>query len=663
MKFREMYRKIILITFFLLSGVSSYAGYPKEQEHYWDVVKPIFDKNCNKACHNADDKKGGLNLNQFDFILSIQRRGDVFLKVIEHIENGSMPPEGKRPLTSMEKDTLLFYIKKYIKDALEKPDPGLITSRRLSNREYEYSINDLTGITIKTDSLLPRDPGGGEGFDNYSNTLYITPLLMERYFELAESIIGQMYQDPYLWRKYVAPNTFSLFQRIKHWWYSWIYDRDLAYESTLDNARNAIMSFTTLAYRRYLKPAERDRLVEFFAEVYQSLSLDKHKYDKALQEVFKAVLVSHHFLIRQEADPPLSEPYMVSSFELATRLSSFLWCSIPDIELLEAAYREDLRTPDLLRLQVRRMLKDPRSKRMAESFVTQWLEIDELVRPEFEKDQELFPEFDETLRTAMYQETVEYFYYTLSESRNFLELLTGNYTFLNGTLAAHYGIDGVQGTEMRKVDLQMPERGGILGMASVLTTTALPNRTSPVLRGKWVMEKVLSSPPKPPPPNVPELEATKEIHDELSLREVLIIHRKDPACFGCHQDMDDLGFALENFDAVGRWRTSYTNSPAPIDVTGSLKSGETFEGALELKEVLNNKQKQFAKGLSKKMLGFALGRSIVFKDTKTVDRLAAVLLENRFDPVPFIEEIVLSYPFQYKKTDKVVVDTEVGNDV
>jgi hypothetical protein len=170
----------------------------------------------------------------------------------------------------------------------------------------------------------------------------------------------------------------------------------------------------------------------------------------------------------------------------------------------------------------------------------------------------------------------------------------------------------------------------------------------------------LATPPKPPPPNVPDLEATSEIHDELSLREALVIHRENPSCFGCHQDMDDLGFALENYDAIGRWRTSYNNSPKPIDVTGSLKSGEYFEGAAQLREVLISKQEQFAKVISKKMLGFALGRSIVFKDTKTIELLAKTLVENQFDPVPFIEELVLCYPFQYKKTDKVVVDLDIG---
>lgn len=650
-----------LIVVFLFSGLSLFGDWPKEQEHYWRVVKPIMDANCNRACHNADDNKGGLNLNQFDFILSIQKKGEVFLNLIEHVEEGTMPPEGKPRLTKMEQDTLLFYIKKYIKDALDKPDPGLIDPRRLSNREYEYVIEDLTGIIIKTDSLFPSDPAGGEGFDNFANSLYVTPLLMERYFEVGEMVIEDLASREEEWRSLVPDNTFSVFQRLKHWWYDLVYSRDLAYETTLDHARNAIDPFAMLAYRRYLTPGERNKLLSFFEEVYQSLPPDVPRYDEAIQETFKAILVSPHFLIRQEADPPLEDPYPVNSFELATRLSFFLWCSIPDVELLEAAYREELRNPDMLRAQVERMLEHPKARRMAESFVSQWLEIDDLNDPTFEMDANLFPEFNIALREAMHEETVQFFYHTLYKSRNLLELLNGRYTFLNEILAQHYGIEGVKGPEMRRVDLTTPERGGILGMASILTATSLPNRTSPVLRGKWVMEKVLATPAKAPPPNVPDLETAQEIHDGLSLRQLLEIHRKDPSCFGCHQDMDDLGFALENYDAIGRWRTAYDNIQGPIDVTGSLKSGEHFEGAVQLREILIAKDEQFAKGISRKMLGFALGRSIEFKDTKTVDQLAKVLMENGFDPVPFIEELVLSYPFQYKKTDAVEMDPSVGS--
>jgi hypothetical protein len=299
---------------------------------------------------------------------------------------------------------------------------------------------------------------------------------------------------------------------------------------------------------------------------------------------------------------------------------------------------------------------------MAESFASQWLEIDQLNDPTHEIDAELFPTYNEALREAMHQEAVHYFYNALTEERDLLKLLDGEYTFMNEVLAKHYQIDGVKGDEMRKVNLSSGDRrGGVLGMAGVLTATSLPNRTSPVLRGKWVMEKILATAAKPPPPNIPELEEAKKAHDETDLRKLLIAHRDNPGCIGCHKDMDDLGFALENFDAIGRWRESYPQLVTPIDVSGALQTGENFEGVAELKQVLLNKKDQFAKGISKKMLGYALGRSIVFKDKKTVEMLAATLTENEFDPVPFIEALVNSYPFKYKKSDPVVVDTDFGS--
>ena len=645
---------------FLLATGTLLAGWPPEQLHYWREVQPIMKQYCNQSCHNADDNKAGLNLNRYDFIKTIQRDGEVFIRVIDHLESGTMPPAGEPQLSQAERDTLLRYLNKYLDEALAKPDPGLIATRRLSVREYEYAIYDLTGIQINADSLFPKDPGGGEGFDNFARTLYITPLLMERYFEVSESVVERLARQEEKWRALVPSNRFSLLQKIRHWWVRWVQDRDLAYEATLLHAKKAIFPFATLAYRRYLSPLERNKLLGFFEKVYAGLPERGNRYEEAVQEVFKAILVSPHFLMRKEGDPPREAPYPITDFELASRLSFFLWSSIPDFELLEAAYQEDLHQPAVLRRQVRRMVKRRKVRRMAESFASQWLEIDRLHDPTFEVDVGLFPEFTPALRQAMYEETVRFFYHTLTESRNLLELLDSRYTFMNEPLAEHYGVEGVEGAEMRRVALREAARGGLLGMASVLTATSLPNRTSPVLRGKWVMEKILNTPAKPPPPNVPELEAAKAAHDEQNLRVLLEIHRRDPACSGCHQEMDDLGFALENFDAVGRWRTSYNNTPSPIDVSGSLKSGERFEGVVELREILNGKRRQFAEGLSKKMLGFALGRSIEFKDKKVVEALAGTLVEHRFDPVPFIEALTLSYPFRYKKSDPVVVDDQVG---
>ena len=383
-----------------------------------------------------------------------------------------------------------------------------------------------------------------------------------------------------------------------------------------------------------------------------------HRFDQSIEEVLKAVLVSPNFLLRQEADAASEKPYLVNDFEMASRLSFFLWSSIPDDTLLQAAYYDELQNPQGLKLQIERMLKSPKVKRMAESFASQWLDIDKLKDPSHSVDPEKFPVYKPELEAYMMQEAVDYFYYTLIGSRNLLELIDGQYTFLNEPLAKHYGIEGVKGKDMRKVELKNGSRGGVLGMGSVLIATSMPTRTSPVLRGKWVLEKILGTPVKPPPPDAPELEAAKAAHEELPLREILTIHRSDPACRGCHEEMDDLGFALENYDAIGRWRNSYSVQEAQIDVSGYLKSGEYFEGPAELKEILKDKKELFAKNLSKKMLGFALGRSIDYKDTKTVEKLTDTLLNNDFDSTPFLQEVAMSFPFRYKISDPVVLQDD-----
>jgi hypothetical protein len=635
------------------------ADYPPDQRHYWRVIQPIFRKHCNDDCHNADDNKGGLNLNRYDFIIKIQQDGELFSRLVGMIEDGSMPPENRPPMPQADQDTVITYIKKYLMDALAEPDPGLVAPRRLSRREYGYAIEDLTGLAFDAETFLPKDASGGEGFDNYANTLYFTPLLMERYLEAAEWIVEETACNLVLWREIVPAYRPSWSTTVRVWWQRMLYDRDISLDAPLEQAGKTIQEFATRAYRRFLSPEEKQQLLDFFAQVYTNLPRSPHRYDLSVQEVLKAILVSPNFLIRQEADPPREGPYPVSDFELASRLSFFLWSSIPDDTLLQAAYRQELQDTLHLKEQVDRMLQNPKVKRMAESFAAQWLEIDKLKDPAHEVDAEKYPEYNAELEQYMHQEVVEYFYHTLSDSRDLLELIDGKYTFLNEPLARHYGIEGVDGLAMRKVELADPIRGGILGMGGVLTATSLPTRTSPVLRGKWVLEKILGTPAKAPPPDVPELEAAKATHEEMTLRELLVIHRSDPACMGCHQEMDDMGFALENFDAIGRWRNGYGVQQAEIDASGYLKSGEYFVGPEELKKVLAGKQELFAKSLSKKMLGFALGRSIDFIDTQTVHHLTETLMNNDFDPIPFLQEIAMSFPFRYKISDPVVVDRDL----
>jgi hypothetical protein len=405
-----------------------------------------------------------------------------------------------------------------------------------------------------------------------------------------------------------------------------------------------------LAYRGFIEPEDKSRLQQFFKETYIQFADKEDRYDASIKETMKLILMSHNFLYRMESDPEIEGPYEISNFELASRLSFFLWSSIPDKHLLDVAYKEDLHSPIVLEREVLRMLKSPKAKRIGQQFAIQWLELRKLKDPAFQVDLEIFPEYTPSLSGLMLNEVELFFNYVLLESNNLLDLIDSEYSFLNEELAKHYGISDVQGATMRKVKFTSDERGGILGMAGVLTATSLPTRTSPVLRGKWVLEQILGTPPPPPPADVPELKVSNDSTKSVeTLRVVLERHREDPSCNSCHQAMDPIGLGLENFDAIGRWRNAYGEEL--IDPSGIMESGEVFEGPADLRKILLGKKELFAKTFTKKMLSYALGRSLQFKDTPTIKHLQQTLIESGFNSEQFIMEITKSYPFRYKKSD------------
>ena len=643
------YFRMLLLFSLLASGILVAQPDHPRQQHYWDEIRPIIAKHC-YHCHNGEDNKAGINLERYDFIISIVRDGELFHDIIEVMQARTMPPPDTRPpMSQPEIDTFVTYINIYLQEALAEKDPGIISPRRLNNQEYRYAMIDLLDIELDVDSIFPADPSGGGGFDNQARTLYLTPLLMERYYETAEYALDQRFQDSIGWRKLVPAFRLGIRDRLKKWWYQTWYDQDISDRPALLAAEKVLLPFATLAYRRFLEPEEKSKLTDFFLEVYHGTDSD-NRFDLAILETLKIVLISHHFLYRQEADPELPGSYPINDFELASRLSFFLWSSLPDLELLNAAYREDLHHPAVLEREVLRMLKSAKAQRLGEQFGIQWLDIKKLKDPAFQLDPEFFPEYTPALRDLMIREIEQFFSYVLLESKNLLELLDSDYSFLNQELAQHYGIDGVRGGEWRKVNFSSKERGGILGMAGVLTATSLPTRTSPVLRGKWVLEQVLGTPAPPPPPNVPELEESHNPSEgPQTLRAMLLKHQADPACSGCHKTMDPIGLGLENFDALGRWRTAY--GPEIIDASGELKTGEVFNGPAELRAILRSKKELFAKNFSKKMLSYALGRSLGFKDSPTINQLKENLLENDFHSISFIRELVMSYPFRFKKSD------------
>lgn len=411
-------------------------------------------------------------------------------------------------------------------------------------------------------------------------------------------------------------------------------------------AKKIVGDLARRAYRRPVTPPEVERLVSLVSAVQQQ----GDSFEEGLALSLQAMLVSPHFLFRIEKDEGTAGgdgAHRISEHELASRLSYFLWSSMPDEELTNLADRRQLRQPPVLAAQVRRMLKDAKSAALVENFGGQWLELRRLesVKP----DRERFPEFDEYLRLLMRRETEKFFEEIVREDRSVIDFIDGNYSFVNERLAQFYKIPGVKGPELRRVELTgNTQRGGVLTQASVLTVSSYATRTSPVLRGKWILDNILNAPPPPPPPGVPNLNE-EAVGSSASLRQQLEEHRKNATCASCHSRMDPLGFGLENYDAIGGWRTE--DGKFPVDSTGALPDGRSFSGPNELKTILKADRDAFAQGLTEKLLTYGLGRGLETYDRRTVKEIAGRMPENNYRFSGLVLEIVNSLPFQMRRGD------------
>lgn len=410
-------------------------------------------------------------------------------------------------------------------------------------------------------------------------------------------------------------------------------------------ARRILSTVARRANRRPVTPADVDDLMAFFQEGRASGG-----FDAGIELAVARLLVGPAFLLRTELDPPNAKPgsvHAVSDVALASRLSFFLWSSIPDDELLTLADRGRLRDPRTLEQQVRRMLADPKAHALVENFVGQWLYLRNV--PHVRPDRQLFPDFDENLRQAFRRETELFVESLLREDRPAIELLTANYSFINERLAKHYGVRGVYGERFRRVTFEDGVRGGLLGHGSILTVRSYANRTSPVLRGVWILENILGAPPPPPPPNVPALTDTDKNGQVLSMRERMVQHRRNPACAACHAKMDPLGLPLEQFDAVGRLRVR-GESNEPLDLSGALPNGTAFTGVTGLRHALVTHADEFLATVTEKLLTYALGRGLEYYDAPAVRGIitGAADTDHRFSSL--IVGIVKSTPFQQRQT-------------
>ena len=454
------------------------------------------------------------------------------------------------------------------------------------------------GLDLRPASEFPSDDVG-YGFDNIGDVLSISPLLMDKYLRAAEKVAEAAIITPEAQRKLGKKEPLPESHR-----------RILFVQPAPGKhdpaARKILAAFARRAYRRPVTGSDLERPMEFYRKARV-----EEGFEAGIESALSAVLVSPEFLFRVEQDPAGAAPntvYRINDLALASRISFFLWSSIPDDELLETAIRGELHKPRVLEKQVRRMLADSRSRNLASNFAEQWLYLRNL--ESFTPDLRLFPDFDDNLRQAFRRETELLFENVLREDRSVLDLLKTDYTFLNERLAKHYGIQNVYGSRFRRVALSKDDqRGGLLRQGSILTVTSYATRTSPVIRGKWVLENILGTPPPPPLPNVPALK-DNTVSATLSVRERLAEHRVNAACASCHNLMDPVGFSLENFDAIGRWRT--VEEGQPIDTTGGLPDGSKFSGVSGLEDGLRHRPELFVAPAVRKIVREAQAKDFRF---------------------------------------------------
>lgn len=594
-------------------------------------------------CHQGEAPKGKLDLAQFQTAESVTRQPQRWAKIVARVQAGEMPPEGSKKPGREEQERFVGEVNKTLLAALceSGPHPGPAPLRRLNRTQYGATLRDLLGIQASLGQLLPEEGAGGEGFDNAAETLFLSPLHAEKYFEAACAALDYGSKDSRSRRAFLTSRPGGESRRGRREESSAAPDDP----PTSQGAQAILERFIPRAFRRPAREGE----VEQYLALFEGARTRGEPFEPSLLFAMQGALISPHFLFRLEEPNPDSQPRLVGDYEIASRLSYFLWDSMPDDELFRLAAEGKLKEPEVLREQAVRMLKDRKTRESAESFVEQWLGTRELGRNI--KPDRAANRYSNELEWALKQEPVLFFQHVLSENRPLLDFLDADYTFLDSKLQRHYRLQ-VSGTNQQLKRFDLPEgshRGGLLGMAGVLAVTSLPHRTSPVLRGKWVRETLLGSPTPPPPPNVPQLDEKRAAATPQTIRELLQQHRENAQCAVCHSQIDPIGFGLENYDLLGRWRTEEAGKP--IDAQGQLPDGAKFNGPDELKQVLLQRKDDFIRHLTTKMLGYALGRGLTIEDKCTVDEIVKKVQAGEYRSQVLIAEIVSSVPFRYRAPD------------
>lgn len=589
-----------------------------------------FLKSYCQACHQASSPAGGFAVREVEAEHSMKTAPERWNRLVLRVRNGEMPPKSATPPPIAQREQFLTWANGALQTAVCASGPAAVRtpSRRLNREEYAATVRDLLDLQTDLSSFLPADGAGGEGFDNAGETLFLTPLLAEKYLDA-----GKFALDAAL--KEFKPRAKIFVSRPGP-------------GVSEDQAAHAILSaFLPRAFRR---PVGEPDIAQYFA-LYRSARKSGQQFEASIAFALRAVMVSPRFLFLSEplnttADVRRADPYV-----LASRMSYFLWGSMPDELLFDLAAARKLHDAEVVRALIPRMLRRDQAFDFVRRFVDQWLRTRQLESNKA-PDAKLFPAWstDAEIAQDIKLQPALFVHEIFKRDLSLLNLIDSQQTVLTRKLTRHFGEPmQVTGADQQPRWLDLPPgstRGGLLGMPAILAVGSYPYRTSPVLRGAWILDALLGTPPPPPPANVPALEAQASAESPKSVRQMLTLHRANPACATCHSRIDPLGFALENYDFIGRWRDQDNGNP--VDNRGELPDGTPVEGMQGLKAALTARQDQFMRNLTTRMLGYALGRGLTAQDGCAVDRIVADLRDNNYRAQRLIEGIILSAPFQFQ---------------
>ncbi len=612
--------------FFLILSVAVLTAQPTVYSFH---EAQSFLKNYCRTCHQGPAPVGGFDADSVASPSSLQSEAQRWVKISARLTNGSMPPKGAKTPGIDEREQFSQWVDRALRAEAcsDGITPGPAPLRRLNRDEYTATVQDLLDIHLDVGQALPADGAGGEGFDNAGETLFLSPLHSEKYMEVAKFAMD------------FAEKEYKSRAKI-------LVAKPGLGVSPSQAAHEILRAFLPRAFRR---PVSEGDILPYM-DLFRAAQKEGETFEPSIFFALRGALVSPLFLFRVEPSNPGSATRPLDQFALASRISYFLWGSMPDELLFDLAAEGKLQNREVLKALVPRMLRNDRSLTFAQRFVEQWLRTRELGGDK-SPDPKLFPGYaaDEELRGDIRLQPVLFFRELLIRNLSVLNLVDSKYTIGTSNLSKHFGVKLPikQNASKQPQWVELPEgthRGGLLGMPAVLAVSSYPYRTSPVLRGAWILDSMLGTPPPPPPANVPALE---EVHDGAppkSVRERLTQHRANPVCAGCHSRIDPLGFALENYDPIGRWRDQ--DGGKPVDDSGEMADGTKFHGPDQLKTLLLERKDLFLRNLTNKMLGYALGRGLTLKDSCTVDSIVAQVKQNDYSSQALVEAIVLSAPFR-----------------